>query len=239
MLKVKKRYSLREVITRLNEFLVDNRIENSEARNFWKKHFLSEETGQLEDVVKFSYFRQILMKSLCMDRKQLQGLQALLCWDWKATQPAMEKTTKLTIEKFDLVTKILGPFFLQEHAGILREITKWVSQLSYFQGIIDKATAELRLHYRPEGTYLVKLSETRVGYPFTVMYIDSKGLIKLARVKLDKSTNGHYLYKVVPPHKILDEVKYYDSLQGAILASGLKLTMPCPKEKNMVSDLPY
>lgn len=231
------RPSMVNVISALNEYIVEAKLTDPEARTFWYKHFLNRETAEFDDKVDWNYFSKLLRRSLGLSRQDLSGLHAIACWDWNVSKPKSNQKKVVTIEMFNNITNMFGTFFIKSNVEILKEMKLWVKR-SYFHGNIDLDTAHARLRNRDIGHFLIRLSTRRRGYPFTITYITSlrgKEKVENARIKLEKDTDNPGKYRYVTRRHDHDQPKYHASLDDAIQNCGYYLTDPCPKEKVLIN----
>mmetsp|Transcript_28888 Transcript_28888/g.32092 ORF Transcript_28888/g.32092 Transcript_28888/m.32092 type:complete len:560 (+) Transcript_28888:25-1704(+) len=197
-----RRPEFTRVVADLNAFLVDSSLDNPYARRFWKKYFMNTDTAEYDEKIEWSYFSRLLRSKLGVTRETLQGLRAIMCWQWENKEPQKNKANCITIERVNLTTNLFGPFFRKENISVLREMNKWYRK-KWFHGDIGYDTAHARLLYRDSGFYLIRLSSRRPGFPFTVTYMTEKnGVPKIenARMSLQKvSLNSCFFLKKLYP----------------------------------------
>eukprot|EP01120_Amphizonella_sp_Union-15-10_P008947 TRINITY_DN3303_c0_g1_i1.p1 TRINITY_DN3303_c0_g1~~TRINITY_DN3303_c0_g1_i1.p1 ORF type:complete len:610 (-),score=109.22 TRINITY_DN3303_c0_g1_i1:80-1909(-) len=227
----KKRPSFEEIIFRLNEVLVDCAISDPPANMFWKQNFLLYKQD-LEDLVPWSEFGTTLARCIGWDRGQisrdldLEQLRPFLCFveEQDAKKTIHTKTTdSVSLDHFDKVVQWFGPFFLPEIAAdVLRTIHR-LNQSSWFHGFISKEEALRRLETRPLGTYLLRLSTTSPGRPYTLSVITQTD-ISHRRIAHNKHGDPFVINISSQDYQFPSLFSLIEGCRGL-----LKLANPCPK----------
>lgn len=170
------RPTMKEVIFRLDECIVDAVITveegRSEARNFWKENYLLPRQTLFEQV-NWLEFSTALSKHIGADTKVCSAL----AWVTKGdTGDPDDREAEMSLTLFAEIHTWFGPFFAKGGVGanITADIAAVVSQL-WFHGTLSKTEAELRLNNRDPGTFLVRLSSTTPGCPFTITSMGDNG----------------------------------------------------------------
>jgi len=227
------RPTLKQVISTLNDFLVDDKIDIPEARTFWKKHFLNTETAEFDETAGAKYFMKLVRRNLAVPKEELGGLRAILTWNWVDSNPKVNRITFISMEKFNMATKMFGNFFLPEKKTVLTEMCKWVKR-KWFHGDIDLDTAHARLRNREPGFFIIRLSLSRPGYPFTITYMTSKKgreKVENARIRFEEDPATPGAYRYVTRRHDTDPPKFHQTLGDAIKNCGFYLSSACPREK--------
>ena len=144
------------------------------------------DTREMRDSVPWDEFERALRESLVwpdssaiaaagggasLDLTELRNLLAPITdWSIDAATAAIPER-HVHIETFSHAIRWFGPFYsYTEGPRILALVTEMAKQL-WFHGNITKNEAEKRLGGRGEGTFLVRLSTTTPGCPFTISTI--------------------------------------------------------------------
>eukprot|EP01121_Diplochlamys_sp_Union-15-3_P010173 TRINITY_DN2831_c0_g7_i1.p1 TRINITY_DN2831_c0_g7~~TRINITY_DN2831_c0_g7_i1.p1 ORF type:complete len:557 (+),score=98.77 TRINITY_DN2831_c0_g7_i1:53-1723(+) len=213
------RPDIKFVVSALNDYLVNSSIEDPVSREFWRTHFVNSVSAELHEDVQVKYFFSLITKSLGLpvEESLLLSLNALFTWNWQEEEPWSMPSKTISIDKFNSITKMFGPIFLPEKRIWLSEVSTWVKE-KWFHGTIELDKASKRIKAREKGTYLVRLSHSVKGFPFTITYINDAG--KECNSRLAFKSNG-------------DKFVYGTSsrtLPEALSLSGLELKIPCEKE---------
>jgi len=153
-----KRPSFKEIITRLDDIIVDVAISDEEGRNFWKKNFLKREE------VLWTEFFDPFSKYMAVPKNDLFEINNKCLHAVLAEKPKKENAVEIVnIEQFGKVLDWFGP--LEKHNGsetILDRIRKLLMK-QWFHGDVSTNEAQVRLSGFPNGTFLVRFSTTHPG----------------------------------------------------------------------------
>jgi len=170
----KVRPSFEEVITSLDEILIECCIQDPLARKFWKDHFLI--PGQiLQEEVSWNEFVHQLRIALSagteLDCETLPLLTELVP-EHTAGNASSSGHMVVTMERLQLLTSWFGPFFApnEEWGGLkLAKEMAEIQSKEWFHGMISKDVAERRLRLRSDNYFLVRLSMADPSAtPFTI-----------------------------------------------------------------------
>jgi hypothetical protein len=124
------------------------------------------------------------------------------------------------MEHFGVLLSWFGPLEIKQGEGettLLDRVYETLSQ-DWFHGDIEKPACEAALNNKPPGTYLVRVSNTVPGQPFTISKVSSNGQINHQRIEFnpqrgyrivvqsrsgphvlaDNSTLKHFIEKIAP-----------------------------------------
>jgi hypothetical protein len=172
-----RRPSFKDILSKLDDVLIDAVIDDECGANFWRQHFLKPE---LRASVLWPDFARTLLtvvrgeEQLSPDvnpAEELAYFQPLLAIN--ETQTAKGETLVVTMKRFSTNIKWFGRFFETGAQSILSEVEQ-LQLHPWFHGDISKADAEARLAARVNGTFLVRLSATTPGCPYTVSMINNQ-----------------------------------------------------------------
>jgi len=216
-----------QIVTRLDNIIVDLSIKDPLGRIFWKKYFLSKEEVEWQKFgTAIDDYLNLPGDNQCQDPRNvtrmnlnLKCLQAICCTHDRPTTMHVGKhtdhPTMVNIEHFGNLLEWFGPIELPEDPEndltILDNI-RLVMKEPWFFGDCDTNRAQEKLSGRPGGTFLVRFSTQQPGW-FTISLISPQRQILHQRIR--HSPGSQY--------KIDDQV--YDSLQE--LVKGRGLTLPC------------
>lgn len=183
----RKRPGFGEIITRLENIIVDIAIEDQVGRAFWKKFFLTkytvtwteflDEFARMNHLVPVEYshypisyifanFPQLFKGSAT--EINLKCLKAILAEESKNKVGESEVDFVVTIEKFGNILKWFGPIVLS-HGGIDENDTNLLHKIRqqltepWFHGDISTHESENMLLNKPEGMFLVRFSTSSPG----------------------------------------------------------------------------
>jgi serine/threonine protein kinase len=229
----KKRPGFSEIIFRLNEVLVDAVIEDELGRRFWKEHFLLDKPD-LEESVPWTNFVKLLTNTMdlreeCQQRLTL--LKPFLCdQDTKRLTPQSDPF--VTLFSFDRTIKWFGFFFLkQEYQRVLEDIERLTAE-RWFHGYITAEEANKRLETTlTTGTYLVRLSTTSPGKPYTLSILTSPTHIDHRRI-IHTHPNDTYTIRIEPnSYSFSSLIELVNKCKEL-----LNLKEPCPRDSSAVSN---
>jgi len=181
-----KRPSFKEIIAKLDDVLIDAVIDDADGAAFWRKNFAQRE---LQPSVAWPQFARVLLACVNDDTEalakaqdgdddaeeaaaeQLAYFEPLLAEN--ETQTAKGDALVVTMQRFATNIKWFGKFFEAGAQSILDTI-KELETKPWFHGDITKEEAEARLSCRTEGTFLVRLSATTPGCPYTISMINNQ-----------------------------------------------------------------
>ena len=179
-------------------------IPNEEARSFWLDNFEDETSIRFADLS-----RQALRAGA-----DLRPIERVLC----------DESGKITMAHFSRLYNWLGPWFrFGESARTIGELVA-LSGNVWFHGFISKEIATYRLTNRAVGTFLVRLSDTTPGCPFTISYIAMNGMMQAIK---------HFRIRKIAFNPSVYELngRSFGSLDEIIRAYAEVgvLTVPCPQ----------
>lgn len=178
-------------------------IPDEEPRSFWMYNFGGETS--------------IPFRELCAIAEDsyanIEGLKGILSQDGKS----------ITMKEFSRLYKWFGPWFTFGRARAIIQEMKELAGREWFHGFISKETAVCRLNNRDPGTFLVRLSDTTAGFPFTVSYVKAaSGASKTIHSRIKRVNANPSVYE-------FSETKF-KSLDELVSCYGESLSTPCPKE---------
>ena len=213
------RPSFEEVCAQLRAALLETGISEAEARAFWVENFEDEEAIRFEDL------RHLAEK----DEVDIRPLEAIFCDDHNGT---------ISMKQFSLLYQWFGPWFkFTEAPGIVEEIKQILGE-RWFHGFIDTSVMTERLSRCAPGTFLVRLSDSIKGCPFTLSYVAQGSMgtfvnnTRIQRVGVNPS-----VYKVIGTKFAFLEDARFASLGEVIDSlSGLGvISFPAPKKAKLAS----
>lgn len=218
-----QRPAFTKVVSKLDYLIVDEVIAQPSGRSFWKKHFM-EDLGELEEVVSWKDFSTVLEEITGVSHLRFQLLSRFL----------VNHERKVTLETFNLAIHWFGDTFFQPNP---EEVKKCLDQIQFlvkqiwFHGSIDEKEANSRLLVYENGSYLVRLSKTKKGFPYTLSMISNKKP-KHIRIQKTPCCNTGYLYSA-PNHHPASYSSLSELLEG--LKQGIGLKTPCPLTNPCIS----
>lgn len=239
----RNRPSFSEIIFRINEVLVECVIREEAARRFWKTNFLADNANlELREEISWVEFQEIIRDDLKLshgpqDQARLKALEGIVVDNSPHAFRAATRTSMgpyVTMESFDTAVIWFGNFF-DEKVGraCLDDIIKF-NQYNFTYPSISKEQAVTLLQSRPPGTYLVRLSETSPGKPFTLSIVKSKTHIDHRRIARHNTGQPDQYFSTTINEKSY-EAKTLDELIQQI-SSVLDLLSPCPRENERTQD---
>jgi serine/threonine protein kinase len=167
------RTSFEEIISCLDDILIECCIQDTHARKFWKDHFLTP-SKTLQEEVSWNEFIHQLRKSLNagpeLDSETIPLLTELIP-EHKPGNAGSGGHMVVSMERLQLLTSWFGPFFVPIEGGglaLAKEIAE-IQSKEWFHGMISKDVAERRLRLRSDNTFLVRLSMADPSAtPFTI-----------------------------------------------------------------------
>jgi len=247
------RPSFTEVIAKLNEAIVESVIENEAGRAFWCKHFcvgkedlsvqvkqkvfvdlLSREVGLTDFEVMAGTSPDCLEEFLCF-KMVVPTLEAIINSDEKKTvtvapSEPISITPFVTLESFNCALKWFGSFITKDQCRGVFAAVKELKEKMFFHGYMGSKTALQMLEGRPIGTFLVRLSVTTPGKPFTLSlmeYID--GLYKIKHYRINGQFGaGYFIMKNKKKSPLFATIPLL--IKGCTSILGLK--HECDKNKN-------
>jgi hypothetical protein len=142
---------------------------------------------ELEDVVRWPAFVKVLKEETgIVDESKFSVLfdylGIVVCFSFLTVEAVFGSDRRVTIHSFAHTVLWFGYFFIAEKAESCLQSAVEITQEAWFHGGIDQLEAEGRnshqilllriylgrLRLRPTGTFLVRLSRTKVEYPFTL-----------------------------------------------------------------------
>eukprot|EP01101_Sappina_pedata_P005421 TRINITY_DN2474_c0_g2_i1.p1 TRINITY_DN2474_c0_g2~~TRINITY_DN2474_c0_g2_i1.p1 ORF type:complete len:508 (-),score=208.20 TRINITY_DN2474_c0_g2_i1:62-1585(-) len=180
-----KRPSFAQIIDELEAISLESIFPDQDALTFWKNNFHAKDKVLWDDFATnlaefldmgcdFPYFYDIRFKCL----------RALIA-------KQQDKTLKdppliVTNESFGYVLGYFGPLLSKDGQDFLTKIHSCLEQ-KWFHGTIEKEQAEELLKGKLPGTFLVRLSSTKVG-SFTITKLNKKRSINHQRISFDMAT---------------------------------------------------
>eukprot|EP01099_Mayorella_cantabrigiensis_P001972 TRINITY_DN1855_c0_g1_i1.p1 TRINITY_DN1855_c0_g1~~TRINITY_DN1855_c0_g1_i1.p1 ORF type:complete len:475 (+),score=124.76 TRINITY_DN1855_c0_g1_i1:193-1425(+) len=174
-----KRPDSNNLITLLDEVIIDAAIDDEFGRILWKEHFCDKKG------LRFTVPWRALWESLTaflhttsINDRNSAYLQTLLC---SGDLKKVAEDADVTIDKFSYILQFFGPLVMfPPYISALERINELCSK-DWFHGEIDREKATERLAGQPPGTFLVRFSESQAGN-YTVPWNDAKQNIKHVRV---------------------------------------------------------
>ena len=194
------RPTFEDITKSLRASLFEAFIPSEEARAFWLENFEDEQR------IRFFDLRRLAGSA----RVDLSPLEPVLC----------DASGEISMAHFARLYSWLGPWFNFDGSRATLEELDSLIKKDWFHGFIDKDTATIRLTNRAVGTFLVRLSDTTPGSPFTISYISPSGM-RHFRVKKIKFNPSAYELS----GRLFNSL---DEIVNGYAASGV-LTFPCPK----------
>eukprot|EP01127_Copromyxa_protea_P020928 TRINITY_DN7069_c0_g1_i1.p1 TRINITY_DN7069_c0_g1~~TRINITY_DN7069_c0_g1_i1.p1 ORF type:complete len:562 (+),score=85.34 TRINITY_DN7069_c0_g1_i1:30-1715(+) len=205
-----KRPHFPAIIYKLNEVLVDLVIGCPAGAAFWKKNFL-EPHNDLEDIIRWPAFIKVLKEETGIsDESKFNVLYNYLA--------VFGSDRRVTIHSFAHTIQWFGYFFVAEKAEECLQKAQAITQEGWFHGGIDQLEAEGRLRLHPPGTFLVRLSRTKVEYPFTLSLTQCH-----LRIRKEIGATGEEVFTI--------QEHSFPSLHSLVenIREILHLTGPCPR----------
>jgi len=228
----RKRPSFSEIAFRINEVLVDCVIEDEAGREFWKKQFLADKPD-MEESVKWPEFVKLATRLFDLkpeDEKKLKALEEFLCD--KEEKTITETGPLVSMATFDRFIKWFGPFFMKERAAPIISATELLIKQKWFHGYVTSEEANSRLESKPYGSYLVRLSTTSPGKPYTLSILTSRTHIDHRRISYGGKADDKYMIRIDPhTYAFTSVVELIEKTKDVL---GLK--EPCPKESSAISN---
>jgi len=167
------RPSFGEIISSLDEIILECCIQDAFARKFWKDHFLSP-SQTLQEEVSWNEFVHHLRTSLGagveLDTDIIPMLTELIP-EHRPGSAGSGGHMVVTMERLQLLTSWFGHFFQAGEGGGV-EVAKEMAGIQakeWFHGMISKDVAERRLRGRGDNCFLVRLSMADPSAtPFTI-----------------------------------------------------------------------
>jgi len=228
-----KRPTFEEIISILDDAMIDSTIPDEEAANMWKENWRG------KDDVSFNKFVTVLCRNLDIqfgrDRERnldYKCLRAILAYE-------VDESHYVNIEQFGLLIKWFGPLKQRRRNQEINIVTiiKNVLQEPWFHGDLPRNTSEAILsdHLKKKGTYLIRLSTTDnfEKTPFTISKVNKKGTINHQRVYVNRDRSGYY---IVIKSKDGDKDKKIEAKGGievliSKVENELQLKHACPGRK--------
>jgi len=225
----KVRPSFSEIIFRINEVLVDCVIENNHAKAFWTKNFLLKQGDELVESCTWVKFKQTVINELKLTPSDDIYMRTLKRYVSVKKDGDHEVTSAsgacVNMESFNMAITWFGEFIVKEYGKkILENIYDIVSQ-PYFHGHISKEDTLSLLQSQPEGTYLVRLSATTPGKPFTLS-ITSRTAIDHRRIGQKHPGKPDQMYNLRISHQNYTAPTLPQLIEQCKLI--LQLLKPCP-----------
>jgi len=163
--------------------MVDCFINEEEASNFWKKNFLGKDQVMWNEfataLAQFFGFPASYIYSSDINFKCLYALVA---------QKQVDQTLKappdvVTTERFGNILGYFGPLTSSTESShnFLNKVQLYLRQ-PWFHGELEKEQAEESLKKQTIGTFLVRLSSTKVGN-FTITKVNHQGIVNHQRIE--------------------------------------------------------
>ena len=192
-----QRPAFKRIVRQLDDVLLDATIDDEAGAEFWRQNFATTElrssvpwrefaavllasvaaSGEDEPMSPLAVVGQLTDRELNAAARECSYLQPLVATT--ETQTAKGEVIVATMERFCKSIKWFGRYFVPGAQSILDEI-KLLQTKNWFHGDISKEEAEARLSCRMEGTFLVRLSATTPGCPFTISMINNQHRVSLS-----------------------------------------------------------
>jgi len=163
----------------LDAVLVDVTIDDAEGNRFWKLNFLGSEKVSWLEFVKAFY----KLLRLEVNDKDINYLCIKKMLVEENSDSVIADSEIVTIERFALMLNCFGPLRLDSKGFTFLDKVRVLMQREWFHGDIDQADAENLLASQPEGTFLVRISQTLRQYPFAVSKVNKKNKINHQRIQ--------------------------------------------------------
>jgi len=158
---------------------VDCSILDKDGNRWWKQTFLVGKPD-LEENIPWKDFTPVLSRILGWDEAKLTNeetkldqLKPYLCYTEESKSVSEKPVERVTMQNFDRTLQWFGPFYLKEYAENILKTVHGLHKKGWYHGLISKEEASRRLETRPPGTYLLRLSMTSLGKPYTLSIIST------------------------------------------------------------------
>jgi hypothetical protein len=185
-----RRPSFKDIVRLLDDVLIDAVIDDVGGASFWRQHFARTE---LRTSVPWPEFCRTLLAAVEDDAMTLDVLargvtdaaaeaaaaaelaffEPLLATRETATAKA-NNVLVVTMARFCTNIKWFGPFYERGQRTRIIAMVQELQSKPWFHGDISKEDADSRLSCRMEGTFLVRLSATTPGCPYTISMINNQ-----------------------------------------------------------------
>lgn len=199
-----------EICTVLRSSFYEALIPNEEPRAFWAENY-EDDTS-----ICFSH----LCRSAEKASVNICPIESILC----------DGDNSISMAHFSRLYNWFGPWFkFKEANGIIEEIMS-IAEKRWFHGFISGETMISRLSNNGIGTFLVRLSDTKQGYPFTISYVALKdGVISCLNIRIKRVGFAPSVYELSGERfGSLDEVIEHCKESGV-------LTVECSKAPRVVA----
>eukprot|EP00727_Mastigamoeba_balamuthi_P005154 m51a1_g14637 putative sh2 domain-containing protein (514) ;mRNA; r:41786-44872 len=234
-----QRPSFSQIVTLIDEVILDLSIHDEAARVFWKGQFGTKEQVTWREFVNayavacklvperaFAYDLLVYQPQAIADSNaeiNFKCLKALLVSN--APQKAVANADQqelVSMEQFGNIVAWFGDWATESQ--IIPHKIRELLQQSWFHGDITTEDAESRLMYKPEGTFLVRFSSSEPG-AFTISKVSMFGSISHQRIA---HSAGQNLFVVGG--------NTYRTLQDLVAGERetLNLLSPCPGTRFLV-----
>jgi serine/threonine protein kinase len=220
-----QRPTFAEIISELDLIMIDTFIKDEDAAKFWKANFLEKDSVLWTDFANaiaklfgfphpYPHYNDI--KFLC-----LKDLVAQKYIDKNMIDPP----DMVTLERFGNILGYFGPLISNTSTSFLDKVHNYLKQ-KWFHGEMEKEQAEERLKEQPVGTFLVRLSSTKIGN-FTITKVSRNGKVNHQRIDYQQN-KGFGITVGTPNHgKKNVESECLVKLVGGV-SDDLHLEKPCP-----------
>lgn len=198
------RPTFEEIVQQLRGNFYEVTIPEVDPRAFWMDNFEDESVIRFGDICRMARNAGVV----------INHLEEVLC----------DREGAISMAHFTRLYRWFGQWYRFERSGsTICEIEALVKS-EWFHGFIDKDKTMGRLAYRAPGTFLVRLSDTTPGFPFTISYVGMQG---------GKQFVSHFRIKKVgfePSAYEINNVRFGNivDIVAAYAKSGV-FTFPCPK----------
>jgi hypothetical protein len=217
-----KRPKFGEIITSLDEIMIDVAIKDPAANHFWKQHFSGREKLSWEKLSeKLCEYVGVRPADMTPDAVEKFRFLRFLVGVKMADPHNPPKEVKL--EDFGRLFTWFGPFDKQGH---FLESIRTAMKEEWFHGHMSSKEAESALANRKKGTFLVRLSATGEGV-FSLSRVGSTG-ISHQRISYDPSEGVFTLkYSQGKAQKKIREKCSLSVFMTKHLSKELKLAIAC------------
>lgn len=154
-----------EIVSCLEGIMIDASMSTEPARVFWKANF----SNPLQEHVAWTQAAAVIAKQLGVPATSVCELSEVVL-GYKSKEDGL---TDLTMERFNQLCLWFGPWFTPSGVGLFREIVALNKQV-WFHNDIPIGESIARLHMRPNGCFLVRLSYKDQRTPYTLSSVSNK-----------------------------------------------------------------
>eukprot|EP01130_Rhizamoeba_saxonica_P014324 TRINITY_DN6250_c0_g1_i1.p1 TRINITY_DN6250_c0_g1~~TRINITY_DN6250_c0_g1_i1.p1 ORF type:complete len:590 (+),score=134.55 TRINITY_DN6250_c0_g1_i1:54-1823(+) len=213
------------IVYRINEAHVSHLISDPCGRLFWKKHFIHNQTNDLEELVQWDDFKEILKDEIGLMNYDL--IDKIKEFVLKKNKKNLFVEDVVSMESFNLALAWFGPFVNAKYGNRILFLVDLIQKKGWFHGAISKTKANSRLEGDSRiGSYLIRLSSTDpLNYPLTLSIVSENRSIMHWRISQHNPGKANQRYGISFKGK---KVKF-NTLYELIDACKIKLNLrePC------------